>query len=47
LLLYTPLPSLSTSRYLAELCPHGVSVASLLSSNNADDDDDVPQHLNR
>jgi len=40
-LLYTPLPSLSTSRYLAELCPRGVSVASL-SSSSSNDDDDVP-----
>jgi len=28
-LLYSPLPPLSSSRYLAELCPHGVSVAAL------------------
>lgn len=28
-LLYSPLPPLSSSRYLAELCPHGVSVATL------------------
>lgn len=37
-LLYTPLTSLSSSRYLAELCPHGVSVAALASSSSNDDD---------